>query len=109
MAIKDAVAARVLELCRERGIRPNELANRAGVTASTVYSLLDARRRDVSVVTVKKLCDGLDITIGEFFATPEFDALEQEGNTPSRFFVVCTGLHNAKAPLCKGSCQPEAD
>ena len=59
MAIKDAVAARVLALCRERGIRPNELANRAGVTASTVYSLLDARRRDVSVVTVKKLCDGV--------------------------------------------------
>ena len=78
MAIKDVVAARVLALCRERGIRPNELANRAGVTASTVYSLLDARRRNVSVVTVKKLCDGLDITIGEFFATPEFDALEQE-------------------------------
>ena len=66
------------ELCRERGIRPNELATRAGVTASTVYSLLDTRRRDVSVVTVKKLCDGLDITIGEFFTSAEFDALEQE-------------------------------
>lgn len=78
MAVKDAVAARIVELCRERGIRPNELANRAGVTASTVYSLLDTRRRDVSVVTVKKLCDGLEITIGEFFSSAEFDALEQE-------------------------------
>lgn len=78
MSVKDVVAARVMELCRERGIRPNELANRAGVTASTVYSLLDTRRRDVSVVTVKKLCDGLEITLGEFFGTPEFDALEQE-------------------------------
>ena len=78
MSVKDVVAARVLELCRERGIRPNELANRAGVTASTVYSLLDARRRDVSVVTVKKLCDGLDMTLGQFFSTPEFDGLEQE-------------------------------
>lgn len=78
MAIKDVVAARIVELCRERGIRPNELANRAGVTASTVYSLLDTRRRDVSVVTVKKLCDGLEITIGEFFSSAEFDALEQE-------------------------------
>ena len=78
MSVKDVVAARVMELCRERGIRPNELANRAGVTASTVYSLLDTRRRDVSVVTVKKLCDGLEITLGEFFNTPEFDALEQE-------------------------------
>ena len=78
MSVKDVVVARVVELCRERGIRPNELANRAGVTASTVYSLLDARRRDVSVVTVKKLCDGLEITIGEFFSSAEFDALEQE-------------------------------
>ena len=78
MSVKDVVAARIVELCRERGIRPNELANRAGVTASTVYSLLDARRRDVSVVTVKKLCDGLEITIGEFFSSAEFDALEQE-------------------------------
>ena len=78
MSVKDVVAGRIMELCRERGIRPNELANRAGVTASTVYSLLDARRRDVSVVTVKKLCDGLEITIGEFFSSAEFDALEQE-------------------------------
>lgn len=78
MAIKDAVAARVLALCRERGIRPNELANPRG--RNGVYGVQPAgrRRRDVSVVTVKKLCDGLDITIGEFFASAEFDALEQE-------------------------------
>ncbi len=65
-------------LCRERGIRLNELATLAGVTPSTVYSMMDARRRDVSIVTIKKLCDGLDITLGEFFSTPEFDVLEQE-------------------------------
>ena len=40
--------------------------------------MLDARRRDIAMVTIKKLCDGLDITLGEFFSTPEFDALEQE-------------------------------
>ena len=78
MGIKDAVAERFLELCAERKIRPNELAARAGVTPSTVYSMLDPRRRDVSVVTVKKLCDGLNLTIGEFFSTERFDALEQE-------------------------------
>lgn len=77
-AVKDAVAQRFREICGERGIRPNELAVRAGVTPSTVYSLLDPRRRDVSVVTVKKLCDGLDITLGEFFSAPVFDSLEQE-------------------------------
>lgn len=78
MAVKDAVVRRFEELCRERGIRLNELATLAGVTPSTVYSMMDARRRDVSIVTIKKLCDGLDITLGEFFSTPEFDALEQE-------------------------------
>ena len=78
MSVKDAVAARFAALCREREIKPNELATLSGVTPSTVYSMLDARRRDVSVVTVKKLCDGLDITLGEFFSAPEFDELEQE-------------------------------
>lgn len=78
MFVKDVVADRVRNLCKERGIRPNELANLAAVTASTVYSLLDERRRDVSVNTIKKLCDGLNITLGEFFSTPEFDCLEQE-------------------------------
>ena len=78
MNVKDVVADRVRALCEERSIRPNELANNSGITPSTVYSLLDIRRRDVSLLTVKKLCDGLDMTLGEFFSTPEFDALEQE-------------------------------
>jgi len=67
-----------LQLCAEFDIAPNELANRAGVTPSTVYSMLKEDRRDVSVITVKKLCDGLDITLGEFFSSPVFDELEQE-------------------------------
>ena len=78
MAVKDMVAERFRALCAERNIRPNELANRSGVTPSTVYSLLDDRRRDASIITIKKLCDGLDITLGEFFSTKEFDDLEQE-------------------------------
>ena len=78
MSVKDAVAARLHAICAQRGIRVNELANISGVTPSTVYSLLDSRRRDVSVVTVKKLCDGLNITLAEFFAAPVFDELEQE-------------------------------
>lgn len=76
--VKDAVANRFIQLCQERGIRPNELAYISGVTPSTVYSLLDSRRRDVSISTIKKLCDGLEVRLGEFFNTPEFDSLEQE-------------------------------
>ena len=78
MAIKDAVVRRFQEICSERGIKANELANLSGVTPSTVYSMLDASRKDISIITIKKLCDGLDMTLGEFFSTPEFDKLEQE-------------------------------
>jgi DNA-binding Xre family transcriptional regulator len=78
MSVKDAVANRFREICESRGIKANELANISGVTPSTVYSLLDERRRDVSVITIKKLCDGLDMTLREFFSTAEFDELEQE-------------------------------
>lgn len=78
MAVKDMVVERFQALCRQKGIKPNELASLAGVTPSTVYSMMDAKRRDVSIVTIKKLCDGLGISLGAFFSTPEFDALEQE-------------------------------
>lgn len=78
MSVKDAVADRFLELCRQRNIRVNELAYRSGVTPSTAYSMLDPSRRDISITTIKKFCDGLEITMGEFFSTPEFDSLDQE-------------------------------
>jgi transcriptional regulator with XRE-family HTH domain len=78
VVVKDAVAERFAELCKSKRIKPNELATLAGVTPSTVYSMLDNRRRDVSIVTIKKLCDGLGITLGDFFSAPAFDALEQE-------------------------------
>lgn len=78
MTVKDAVALRFKELCKNRGIRINELATRSGVTPSTVYSMLDPKRREISITTIKKLCDGLDMTLGEFFSTGDFDALEQE-------------------------------
>lgn len=78
MAVKDMVAKRFRDICKERNIKTNELANLSGVTPSTVYSMMDERRRDVSIVVIKKLCDGLDITLGEFFDTEEFNSLEQE-------------------------------
>lgn len=78
MSVKDAVAQRIKGLCEQKGITPNSLANISGVTPSTVYSLLDPSRREISVSTVKKLCDGLEMTLGEFFSAPEFDELEQE-------------------------------
>ena len=78
MRMKEAVVQRFQGLCQERGIKYNELATLSGVTPSTVYSMMDERRKDVSVVTVKKLCDGLGVSIPEFFNSAVFEDLEQE-------------------------------
>lgn len=78
IVIKDIVAERFRQLCAERNITLNELANISGVTPSTAYSMMDSTRRDVSITTIKKFCDGLEITLGEFFSTSEFDDSEQE-------------------------------
>ena len=78
MNAKEAVAARILALCDERGIAINALASSSGVAPSTVYSMLNAKSQNPGVVSLQKLCDGLEITLGEFFSTKEFDELEQE-------------------------------
>ena len=78
MGVKEAVVARVREILDQRNMRPNELAYRSGVTPSTVYSMLDGRRREVTINLIKKLCDGLDMTLGAFFSAKVFDELEQE-------------------------------
>lgn len=78
MAIKNAVVLRIKELCKQKGIKYNSLATYSGVTPSTVYSLLDERRKDIGIIVLKKLCDGLDISITEFFNSDIFRNLEQE-------------------------------
>ena len=62
----------------QRKITPNGLANLSAVPQATIKSILNNESKNPGVVTIKKLCDGLDITLGEFFSTPEFDTLEQE-------------------------------
>lgn len=76
--VKDAVVMRLQEILKERNMRVNELANRSGITPSTVYSMMDERRKEITINVIKKLCDGLDMTLGEFFSSPIFDELEQE-------------------------------
>ena len=78
MNLKQTIVNRFLQICNERDIKPNELAVLSGITPSTVYSFLDSTRNEVYISTIKKLCDGLEITLGQFFSTPEFDNLEQE-------------------------------
>ncbi len=78
MNVGEAVAERILELCRERNISVNRLCTISGVTQSTVNNIVSLRNNSATVATVKKLCDDLDIGISEFFASPLFDDLEQE-------------------------------
>ncbi len=78
MNTKEAVARRIIELCEQRNLAVNALANISGVSPSTIYSMLNEKSQNPGVVSIKKICDGLDITLGEFFSTQEFDSLEQE-------------------------------
>ena len=78
MNIGEAVKERILELCRERDITINKLSNMSGVTQSTVNNIVSGRNNSATVSTIKKLCDGLGITIEEFFKSDLFAGLEQE-------------------------------
>lgn len=78
MSAKEAVAKRILELCEERNMAINALASIAGVSPSTIYSMLNSKSQNPGIVSIKKLCDGLDISIRQFFDSDLFDDLEQE-------------------------------
>lgn len=78
MNTKEAVAKRILQLCEERNIAINALATISGVSPSTIYSMLNEKSMNPGVVSIKKLCDGLEISIREFFDSDLFDNLEQE-------------------------------
>lgn len=69
---------RIYQLCKERTITPNALSYYAGISQSTLKSILNGESKNPGIVTLKKICDGLDITIIEFFDTEEYYLLEQE-------------------------------
>ncbi len=75
---KEAVANRIIQLCEERNIAINALANISGVAPSTIYSMLNQKSQNPGVVSIKKICDGLEITVREFFDCDLFDDTEQE-------------------------------
>ena len=78
MTVGEAVVRRILELCEERKISLNKLADMSGVTQSTLNNIGSGRNKSTTVSTVKKLCDGLEITVDEFFCEALFRDLEQE-------------------------------
>ena len=78
MNTKEAVANRILNLCEERHLAVNALANVSGVSPSTIYSMLNEKSQNPGVVSIKKICDGLEISVRDFFNDDLFDSLEQE-------------------------------
>ncbi|MGX8706962.1 MAG: helix-turn-helix domain-containing protein [bacterium] len=78
MTVSEAVVKRVFELCDERHITINKISTISGVTQSTISDIVNRRTKAARVDTIKKLCDGLEITMRQFFDSPLFDDLEQE-------------------------------
>ena len=78
MTIAEAVVKRIYELVDERQLTINKISTISGVTQSTVSDIVNGVTSNVKIATIKKLCDGLEMSLGEFFSAPEFDRLEQE-------------------------------
>ena len=89
MTTRECVANRIIELCRERNMTINGLARLSALPPSTLKNIVNGVSQNPGIVTIKKLCDGLEITLIEFFDTEEFRALEQEIQLPClRFWVL---------------------
>lgn len=78
MTIAEAVVKRLYELVDERQLTINRISTISGVTQSTVSDIVNGVTANVKIATIKKLCDGLDISVRQFFDSPLFDDLEQE-------------------------------
>lgn len=78
MNIGNAVKSRIIELCKSRNITINKLGTISGVTQSTINNIVSGRNNSTTILTIKKLCDGLNMTIIEFFNDEIFENLEQE-------------------------------
>lgn len=76
MNAKEAVARRIQELCVQRGLAINALANLCGVSPSTIYSMLNAKSQNPGIISIQKICDGLEISVREFFDDPLFENLD---------------------------------
>ena len=74
----EAIQQRILQLCEERRLTIHKLASISAIPPSSLKNILYGKSKNPKIVTIKMLCDGLGITLGEFFSAPEFESLEQE-------------------------------
>ena len=78
MQVQEATVKRIKELCADRDIRINELDRSAGMAPSTLKNIMNGGSRNTGIVTIAQICDGLNITVKEFFDSKVFEELEQE-------------------------------
>ena len=78
MRVNEAVKQRIFELCKENHITLNKLSTICGITQCTLNNIVSGRNATTTISTIQKICDGLEITIVDFFSSPLFDNLEQE-------------------------------
>lgn len=78
MNIGEATRLRIIQLCNQKGITINKLSTICGITQSTLNNIVSGRNKSATVSTIKKICDGLEIKVREFFNSELFDNLEQE-------------------------------
>lgn len=78
MNVGQAVRKRIAELCEEKHITINKLANISGITQSTLNNIMSGRNNSTTISTIQKICDGLEITVTDFFDSPLFSRIEQE-------------------------------
>lgn len=78
MDTRECVATRIVELCSEKNLTINGLAHLSAVPPSTLKNIVNGVSQNPGIVTIKKLCDGMNITLIDFFCTPDFKNLEQE-------------------------------
>lgn len=78
MNVGQAVRERIAELCEEKHITINKLANISGITQSTLNNIMSGRNNSTTISIIQKICDGLEITVTDFFDSPLFLGIEQE-------------------------------
>ncbi len=76
MTAKEAVGRRIMELSSQHDLSINGLANRAGIPPTTIYSMLNGKSKNPGIVTIQKICDGLEISVREFFDSPLFTDID---------------------------------
>lgn len=78
MEPQEAVIQRILELCIQRNMSIHKLAEHSAVPPSTLKNIMNGRSRNIGIVTIAKLCFGLNITLKDFFATEYMTDVETE-------------------------------